>query len=157
MKTFINATMFAAAFACLGACASAAAADAEKKVEFFPGDVKYTSNPASPAQSAVLFGDPTKEGLYVLRVRIPANTRLPVHTHPDQVRIVSILSGTLYFGYGEKFDESKLVAYGPGSFYKEPIGAAHYSWTKEGEVVCDVIGVGPSATVLVKQAVAGAN
>jgi quercetin dioxygenase-like cupin family protein len=139
--------------ACIAICSSAAfAAETEKKVEFFPGDVKYTINPASPAQSAVLYGDPSKPGLYVLRVRIPANTSLPVHTHPDDVRIVSILSGTLYFGYGERFDESKLVAYAPGSFYKEPIGAAHYSWTKESEVICDVIGMGPSTTVLVPQA-----
>ncbi|MES2264856.1 MAG: cupin domain-containing protein [Pseudomonadota bacterium] len=152
MKSLINTAVLAGVCACLTIGAAASAAETEKKVEFLPGDVKYTSNPASPAQSAVLYGDPSKEGLYVLRVRIPANTRLPVHTHPDQVRIVSILSGTLYFGYGEKFEESKLIAYGPGSFYKEPIGAAHYSWTKEGEVICDVIGVGPSTTNLVKQA-----
>lgn len=154
MEPCIRSILLASTLAVLGHCASAA--EPEQKVEFFPGDVKYTTNPASPAQSAVLYGDPSKAGMYVLRVRIPAHTRLPVHTHPDQVRIVSILSGTLYFGYGEKFDEAKLIAYGAGSFYKEPIGAAHYSWTKDGEVICDVIGIGPSTTNLVKQ-VAAAN
>jgi quercetin dioxygenase-like cupin family protein len=120
-------------------------------ISFKPGDVRYTMNPASPSQSAVLFGDPKQPGLFILRVRIPANTRLPVHTHPDKVRIVSIISGTLYFGYGDKFDESKLIAYPAGSLFKEPIEAPHYSWTKDGDVVCDVIGIGPSFTTLVPQ------
>lgn len=136
----------------LAACALPALAHNEvapPDISFKPGDVTYKMNPASPAQSAVLYGDPTKAGLYILRVRIPANTKLPVHTHPDKVRIVSIVSGTLYFGYGDKFEESKLIAYPAGSLFKEPIEAPHYSWTKEGEVICDVIGIGPSSTTLV--------
>lgn len=146
-RAFCGATLLALA------CVPAAWADevAPPDMSYKPGDVRYTVNPASASQSAVLFGDPNNAGLFIMRVRIPANAKLPVHTHPDKVRIVSIISGTLYFGYGEKFDESKLIAYPAGSLFKEPVGAAHYSWAKDGEVICDVIGIGPSFTTLVPQ------
>jgi len=33
------------------------------------------------------------------------------HWHPDEWRTAVVLSGTLYFGVGEQWDESKLKAY----------------------------------------------
>ena len=46
-----------------------------------------------------------------------------------------VLSGTLYFGSGEVWDESKLKAYPAGTFYTEPAGAPHFVWAKDGEVI----------------------
>lgn len=147
LRAFFGATLLTLASVSAWSAEEVAPPDMSYK----PGDVQYTVNPASASQSAVLFGDPTKTGLFILRVRIPANAKLPVHTHPDKVRIVSIISGTLYFGYGDKFDDSKLIAYPAGSLFKEPVGAPHFSWAKDGEVICDVIGIGPSFTTLVSQ------
>jgi quercetin dioxygenase-like cupin family protein len=89
-----------------------------------------------------LVGDPTKPGPYTLRLKFPAGYRLAPHTHPDS-REVTILSGTWYTGYGEKFDPSKLKALPAGSFYTEPANVSHFVEVRE-PVVIQVSGTGPS-------------
>jgi hypothetical protein len=49
--------------------------------------------------------------------RVKTGQRIPPHWHPDEVRTVVVLSGTLYFGSGDKWDESKFKAYPAGTFY----------------------------------------
>ena len=65
----------------------------------------------SAARLAVLVGDPNRPGPYVIRVRLPAGTRMMPHKHPED-RIYTVLSGVFYIGLGEEFDESRLTAYG---------------------------------------------
>ncbi len=48
-----------------------------------------TWGPAPPvlpkgAKIAVLSGDPSKDGLYVLRLKMPANYKIPAHNHPTR-------------------------------------------------------------------------
>ena len=50
-----------------------------------------------------LVGDPSSPGPYTLRLKFPAGYKLAPHMHPDS-REVTILSGTWYTGYGEKFE-----------------------------------------------------
>src|SRR5271168_121469 len=50
-------------------------------------------------RTTVLLGNPTKPGLYTIRLSIPANTRIQAHTHRDD-RSAVVMSGTWYFGYG---------------------------------------------------------
>ena len=57
---------------------------------------------------------------------------------PDEVRTAVVLSGTLYFGSGDKWDESKFKAYPAGTFYSEPSKAPHFTWAKDGEVIIQV-------------------
>jgi len=54
------------------------------------------------------------------------------------------VSGTWMFGYGEDFNEQKLKALTPGSFYTEPAGVAHFAQTAESAVVLHITGIGPS-------------
>jgi hypothetical protein len=82
----------------------------------------------------VLYGDPTKPGLFVSRVKFSAGWKDSPHWHPDEVRTVVVLSGTLFFGSGDKRDESKFRAYPAGTFYSEPPKAPHFTWAKDGEV-----------------------
>jgi anti-sigma factor ChrR (cupin superfamily) len=91
---------------------------------------------------ANLVGDPTKPGPYTLRLKFPAGYKLPPHTHPDS-REVTILSGTWYTGYGEKFDPAALKALPAGSFYTEPANLPHFVETR-GDVLIQVSGTGPS-------------
>ena len=49
-----------------------------------------------------------------------------------------------YIGWGEKFDESKLIALTPGSFYTEPAGVAHFVATPDGEAIVQITGMGPT-------------
>ena len=104
-----------------------------------------------PPQTVVLYGDPTKPGVFVSRVKFSAGWKDPPHWHPDEVRTVVVLSGTLYFGPGDKWDESKFKAYPAGTFYSEPSKAPHYTWAKDGEVIIQITGVGPSGKTFIPQ------
>src|SRR5262249_44791933 len=89
-----------------------------------------------------LLGDPAKAGPYTLRLKFPKGFKIAPHTHPD-FREVTILSGTLATGYGEKFDAADLKILPAGSFYTEPANVPHYIEIKE-DVVLQVSGRGPS-------------
>jgi opacity protein-like surface antigen len=52
-------------------------------------------------QTTVLLGDPTKPGLYTIRLSIPPNTTIQAHTHRDD-RSAIVMSGTWYFGFGSR-------------------------------------------------------
>ena len=74
------------------------------------------------------------------------NAKLPVHTHPD-TRHTTVLSGTLYVGFGDVFDESRMAAVPAGGLYVAPAKVPHYLWAKDGDVSYQEVGVGPTATV----------
>jgi len=101
-------------------------------------------------ETVVLKGDPTKPGLYVLALRAPANTTIQAHSHKDD-RVATVLQGTWYFGYGQKFDEKALKALPPGSSYTEPPNTAHFARTSE-PVVIEIFGYGPTSTTYVNPA-----
>ncbi len=94
---------------------------------------------------AALIGDSTKPGPYVERVKFPANSISQAHSHPES-RTYTIISGTWYVGYGDKFDAAKLKTLPAGSFYTEPANVNHFSQIKEDGVIVQIVGVGPSAT-----------
>ena len=94
------------------------------------------------ARLAVLVGDPTLPGPYVIRVRLPGGIRLAPHRHPED-RIYTVISGVFYVGLGEVFDEQKLQAFAPGSIVVLPGGQAHFHWAKSGEYVTQVTAIGP--------------
>ncbi len=96
-------------------------------------------------QTRVLKGDPTKSGLYTIQLAVPANTKIDAHTHPDD-RVATVISGTWNIGYGSRFDEKKLRALAPGSFYTEPPNVAHFARTGNQKVVLQITGYGPTGT-----------
>ena len=96
-------------------------------------------------QTRVLKGDPTKSGLYTIQLAVPANTKIDAHTHPDD-RVATVISGTWNIGYGSRFDEKKLRALAPGSFYTEPPNVAHFARTGNQKVVPQITGYGPTGT-----------
>jgi uncharacterized RmlC-like cupin family protein len=102
-------------------------------------------------RTTVLQGDPSRAGIYTIRLSIPANTRIAAHTHRDS-RAAIVVSGTWYLGYGRVANEADTKALGPGSFYTEPGGVAHFALTKSEPVVVYITGFGPSDTIYVKAA-----
>ena len=92
------------------------------------------SSNLSAVQVIVIYGDPSKAGLYTILLKVAANTKIPAHLHPDD-RIGTVVSGTWYFGYGDKFDESKLKKLPVGSVYSEVKGQNHFAMTKEEPVI----------------------
>ena len=108
---------------------------------FTPAQVKWADGPPSGARMAVLEGDPTKEGPFVMRLKMPDGYRIASHTHPKPERI-TVLSGTFHVGMGDKFDAKKGKAMPAGSFGTLPAGMKHYVWVT-GETVIQLHGNGP--------------
>lgn len=111
-----------------------------------PDALHWQNGPPSLEKGAkfvVLEGDPSKEGPFVLRLKLPDGFRVAPHTHPQDER-VTVLSGTLYLGMGAAFDEKHAKALPAGSFGITPAGEKHFGYVK-GETVLQLHGVGPWA------------
>lgn len=102
----------------------------------------------SGTQMAVLVGDPSKSGLYIMRLKLPANTKFPPHTH-GAAENVTVISGTLYVGLGKTVDESQMKALPAGTFASMPANFPHYAMTKE-ETVIQIEGEGPETMTALK-------
>lgn len=132
---------------------AAAAADPPVRQRIAPAEFDFATAGSAGAgtsgiaaiQTIVLKGDPTKPGLYTIMLRIPANTRIAAHTHPDD-RVATVISGTWYLGYGKTFDAGALKALPPGSFYTEPPSDPHFAETRDSPVVLQITGYGPTGT-----------
>jgi quercetin dioxygenase-like cupin family protein len=107
-------------------------------------DIQWRPFPAFPpaVRLAVLVGNPSEPGPYVIRVKVPAGTRLAPHRHPED-RIYTVISGVFYIGLGDVFDEERLMAFPPGSVVVLPGGQSHFHWAKSGEYVAQVTAIGP--------------
>jgi hypothetical protein len=75
-----------------------------------------------PVRLAVLVGDPSKPGPYLIRVKAPSGVKLMPHRHPED-RLYTVMSGVFYIGLGEHFDGDKVQAHPPGSVIVLPGGA----------------------------------
>jgi hypothetical protein len=111
-----------------------------------PDQVVWTSRPGSTSQTANVFGDPSKPGLYVqLLKRGPDDWSQP-HAHPND-RYITVLAGTMKIGTGSKFDQSNTVSLGPGSFIKDVAGQMHYDGTGPEGLTIQIVGIGPSSRI----------
>ena len=103
---------------------------------------KDNANLPKGAQVAILIGDPTKAGeVVVQRVKLPPNYQVPPHTHP-YAETVTLISGSVGFGMGEKFDDKGALAK-LGTLFANPAKHAHYVWTGPEEAIIQVQFVGP--------------
>jgi quercetin dioxygenase-like cupin family protein len=103
--------------------------------------VTFAAFPPS-VRLAVVVGQPSKEGPYMIRVKVPGGVRLMPHRHPED-RIYTVISGVFYIGLGDEFDASKLEAHAPGTVVVLPGNTSHYHWARSGEYVTQVTGIGP--------------
>lgn len=99
----------------------------------------------SGIRTTILSGDPTRAGLYTIRLTVPARTRIAAHTHKDD-RTVQVISGVWYFGYGDEAKDAAKKALPGGSFYSEPAAVAHFAETMGEPAVVVITGYGPSDT-----------
>jgi len=115
-----------------------------------PVEVKYAAAPFKGVEAAVLSGPLDKQVLYTQRVRLAKDGLVPPHTHPDQ-RYTTVLSGTLYICTGDTFSPDAVKPYPAGSFLITPANVVHCSWAKDGDVVYQESGIGPTGTTMVKK------
>lgn len=115
-----------------------------------PETLRWIDRPGDlPRQAAWVLGAEQKPEPYLIRVKLKADGRIPPHSHPD-VRHTTVLSGMLYVGFGAAFDESIRVAIPTGAVYVAPAGVPHFLEARDGAVVYQEAGVGPTGTVWVK-------
>jgi hypothetical protein len=75
-----------------------------------PDSLKWTAAPPvlpKGAQIAALYGDPDKAEPFVFRLKFPAGYKVAAHMHPNDYD-VTVLSGTMYLGMGDKFDPARV-------------------------------------------------
>jgi quercetin dioxygenase-like cupin family protein len=109
-----------------------------------PEEIEWKPFAAFPptARLAVLIGDPSQAGPYVVRVKLPGGEKLMPHQHPED-RVYTVMSGVFYIGLGKTFDGEKVKAFPPGSVIVLPGDTPHFHWAKSGEYITQVTAIGP--------------
>jgi quercetin dioxygenase-like cupin family protein len=92
-------------------------------------------------QIAVLQGDPSKAGPFVVRLKLPAGYEIMTPSHPTD-EVVTVVSGKLRMAFGDKADASGAQGLAPGSFMILPAGAYHRLWS-DAESVVEIHSTGP--------------
>jgi uncharacterized RmlC-like cupin family protein len=122
-----------------------AAAKSAPKNAFTPDQIQYGPAPAFLAPGAalaVLEGNPMgATGDYTVRLKMPDGYKIAPHWHPKREN-VTVISGTLKVGMGDKFDESKMMSFPATSFaYLDP--SMHHYAMGSGETVVQIHGMSP--------------
>ena len=107
-----------------------------------PEEIKW-SDTASGAKQAVLYGDPSKPGLYIVLVKWSPHHISHPHFHLNN-RYVTVLSGHWWVGTGSKFEPDQTVPMPPGSFVTHFGKQIHYDGAKDEEVLLQIVGEGPA-------------
>lgn len=107
-------------------------------------DMKWTPAPASlppGAQTSVIDGDPTKSGEFTMRIKLPANYKIPPHFHPADEHI-TVIEGSFSMGLGEKFDAKAAHVLKTGDYARMTMGTKHFAMTTSPAVI-QLHGSGP--------------
>ena len=110
-----------------------------------PKDLTWADVPSLPtgAKIAVIQGPMNEAKPFTIRLKFPANYKIPAHSHPA-IEHVTVISGTFNMGTGDKLDEKKTMALSAGSVAIMQPKTNHFAWTKT-ETIVQVHGVGPWA------------
>jgi len=109
-----------------------------------PEDIDWKSFPAFPpsVRLAVVVGEPSQEGPYTIRVKVPRGVKLMPHRHPED-RIYTVISGIFHIGLGDEFDAERLQGYPPGTVVILPGNTSHFHWARSGDYITQVTAIGP--------------
>ena len=113
-------------------------------VVHIPGSIEWRDGPValpSGAEMAVLEGDPTRGGLFTMRLRLPAGYRIPPHHHGADEH-VTVIAGTLLLGFGDTLSESATTAIPAGGFAMMKRKAHHFAIAR-GATTLQVHAMGP--------------
>ncbi len=148
LRRLFHATGAVMLFAWLG---SVKAAGPDPKVLDFklPDQIPWNINP-NAADRAVLYGDPSKPGLYILLNRWHAGHMSRPHFHPND-RYITVLQGTWWVGTGPKYDPSTTTPMPTGSFVIHKAKEIHWDGAKDGDCTLEIVGMGPETSTPAEQ------
>lgn len=117
---------------------------ADKMQSFRAEQLKWKDEPILPkgAKSALLLGDPSKPGVFIVWLKFPPNYPIPAHTHPF-TEVITVLKGKLGNGMGKTLDKNNGEILKVGESFVLPAGHSHYVWTNEEETIVELIATGP--------------
>lgn len=146
MKHPIAGLILLAGLLCLAGWAGAA--EGEDFVIIQKQETGLDESAGDRIRTFLLEGDPSKPGLYIMRIRFPPGSASRPHYH-DQDRFITVIEGTWYAGTQREFDMDQTVAIPAGGYMKHPAGAVHFDGAREEAVVVEIRGMGPVKTVAV--------
>jgi quercetin dioxygenase-like cupin family protein len=117
---------------------------ASKMESFTNASIKWNDEPILPkgAKSALLLGDSSKPGVFIVRLKFPPNYPIPAHTHPF-TEVITVLSGKLGNGMGKTFDAKNGEILNAGDSFVLPADHSHCVWTLDQETIVELIATGP--------------
>jgi quercetin dioxygenase-like cupin family protein len=128
------------------ACLPVAAAQTDHGFIYLPPeDVPFKSPFGVGPEQAILYGDPSKPGVYVVRVRFPPGFHSNPHFH-SQDRHATVIKGTWWNGTGEELDFNKAKPIKAGSYVLHPAGGIHWDGAGDEETIVQITGIGPVET-----------
>jgi hypothetical protein len=88
-----------------------------------PEGIDWKRFPAFPpsARLAIVVGEPSEPGPYVIRLKVPSGVKLKPHQHSED-RVYTVMSGIFHIGLGSRFNDEQLQAYPPGAVIVLPGG-----------------------------------
>jgi hypothetical protein len=116
----------------------------DKVIRLTPAEITWTAGPPMlppGARMAVIEGSFSRLGPFTVRLKFPANYRIPPHWHPVKVT-VTVISGSFNMGFGDELDTGKGKMLPVGSIFEMPATIHHFGWTTE-ETVIQEHGIGP--------------
>ncbi len=143
-RSRITAPFMLAAAAALSACGTQMVVPGAPAAGSPEPQLAWQANPRLPGVfNAPGAGNPAQPGLYAVFGRMDKGSRFPPHTHPD-ARLTTVMQGTMYLGTGAVFDEGQVKPYPAGSVVATPANTPHFMWAKDGVVVMQETGSGPT-------------
>ena len=116
---------------------------ASSHVMYDAAQLKWGDAPPSlpkGAQAAVLSGDPGQAGPFVLRIKVPAGYKVPLHWHPTD-EMVTVIEGDFSLQMGDGASRHAHT-FGPAGYVLLPAHMQHAANTQGGAIV-QVASTGP--------------
>ena len=110
-------------------------------------DIQWDES-ADGIQAHILHGNPSEEGLYIMRVRFPDGGSSSPHYH-TQDRFITVIEGTWHAGTDASHDMTRTTPIPAGGYMMHPAGAVHYDGSRGGPVIVEIRGLGPVETIRV--------
>jgi len=116
-----------------------------------PDEIPWKGGRAS--QRALLAGDPSKPGMYVMMAKWPKGNTFSHPRFTTNDRYIYVLDGTLWVGTGNKLDPANLtVPVKAGSLVTELGKQVHWAGAKDEDAVILIFGQGPTTSTAVAEA-----
>ncbi|MBS0324984.1 MAG: cupin domain-containing protein [Proteobacteria bacterium] len=128
----------------MSAAVPAADEPASEPVVMNAKSIRWAAAPPSlpkGARVAVLYGNPSASGRFVMRLWLPAKYHIPLHAQPAPQQ-VTVISGTLYVADDATYSKKYAHAVSAGGFVFLPANAHRFMFTK-GATVVEIHGAGP--------------